>query len=479
MLLLEKKVLNYIKENSMIQEGDKVLIALSGGPDSVCLLNIMNNLKKELNITLFAAHINHCLRGKEADEDEAYVKEICNRLGIECYVKRADINRIAKERGVSSEMAGREVRYSFFEELREKLGIQKIALAHNANDQTETILMRLMRGTGIEGLIGIRPVRDEAFIRPILVLERFEIENYCLVNKLNPRIDKTNLETIYTRNKIRLELIPYIQKNFNEDITNTLNRLSQLVAKDNEYLECVSLQKFNKYCKYYMKKELIISKEAFEEHEAVLSRIIRIALNKFFGSLYNLEKIHIYDIITLQKQGTGKVINLPGGIIVENRYEDIVIRNSLDLISSKKEIYYNIRKEELSEEVLKKGMQIQLEDFKASLSIRLIKDKNNINFNSNPLVKYFDYDKIKEGIIIRNRKDGDKFIPYGMKGNKKLKDLFMDLKIPKFERDSIPLVCFGNDIGWIVGYRVGELFKVDINTKNVLEINFEREVNRE
>ncbi|MEW8956858.1 tRNA lysidine(34) synthetase TilS, partial [Clostridium sp.] len=218
------KVRDFVKENNMISKNDKVLVALSGGPDSICLIHILNELKDELGIEILAAHLNHCLRGEDANKDEEYVREFCKSLNIQCYVKRVDINRYAKERALSSEMAGREARYEFFNDLKEEFNINKIAVAHNLNDQAETVLMRLMRGTGIEGLIGIRPVRDNIYIRPILSLNRHEIEAYCEDNKLLPRIDKTNLETIYSRNKVRLELIPYIEKNFNEDIINTLNR---------------------------------------------------------------------------------------------------------------------------------------------------------------------------------------------------------------------------------------------------------------
>ncbi len=474
---MEKKVLNYIKENHMINSGDKILVALSGGPDSVCLINILNNLKKELNISIYAAHVNHCLRGKDADEDEKYVQEICRRLSIECYTKKVDVNYIAEQKGISSEMAGREVRYEFFNELKIKLSLNKIALAHNANDQAETILMRILRGTGSEGLIGIKPVRDNIYIRPILNLTREEIEKYCEENKLNPRIDKTNMEAVYTRNKIRLELLPYIKDNFNKDIIETLNRLSKLVEKDNDYIEKVVLEKYDVYCSRVSKDEFVINKEAFKEHEAILTRIIRKALNDFNGSLYNLEKIHIYDIINLQSQGTGKLLNLPKGVTIENQYGDIYLKTSNFITKDKKFIFHELPLKAYEEEILSKGIELYLQEFRANLYLKLIYDKKSMNLNSKDSVKYFDYDKIKDNIIIRNRKEGDRFKPLGMKGSKKIKDIFIDLKIPKSKRDLIPLLCFGDDISWIVGYKVSDLFKVDKDTKKLLEIKFESEVN--
>ncbi len=210
MKVLSEKVMEYIKEHSMLAKGDKVIVAFSGGPDSTCLLHILNEHKDELGITLFGAHLNHCLRGIESDMDEEYAKKTCENMNIDFYSRKIDVNIIAQQNNLSCEMAGRKARYDFFEELMIKLNASKIALAHNANDQAETILMRIMRGTGMEGLIGIRPIRDKIYVRPVLNLSRLEIEKYCEKNSINPRIDKSNLETIYARNKVRLDLIPYI-----------------------------------------------------------------------------------------------------------------------------------------------------------------------------------------------------------------------------------------------------------------------------
>ena len=194
--ILHKKVISYIKDNKLIKSGDKILVALSGGPDSVCLLNILFELKEELNIDIGAAHVNHLLRGEDAFKDEEYVIKICDEIGIPCFVTRVDINNYSKEHKLSSELAGREVRYDFFEQIIKKEGFNKVATAHNANDQAETILFRLMRGTGLEGLGGIKASRDNKIIRPILCLSRQEVEEYIQLKSLKPRIDKTNFEKI-------------------------------------------------------------------------------------------------------------------------------------------------------------------------------------------------------------------------------------------------------------------------------------------
>ena len=460
-----EKVINTIKCNNMFEVNDKVVVALSGGPDSICLLHILHTLKDELNISIVAAHVNHCLRGEAADNDEMYVKKICEELGIQCFVKREDVHRISKERGISCEMAGREVRYQFFEEVLHKINGNKIAIAHNANDQAETVLMRILRGTGLQGLVGIRPVRDNIFVRPIINLTRDEIENYCEVNKLNPRIDKTNFENIYTRNKIRLELIPYIQKNFNSDVIEVLNRFSDTVKVDNEYINNVAKEKYNEYSEISEEK-IILKGQLFKEHEAILTRVIRIAIKNIKGNLNNLEKNHIYDIIDIQKKSTGKYIMLPSGIRVTNNYGDIYVY--------KEEKEHKVQKinKEVELNLLEENV---LTNHKLKITLDIIKSKEDIKFDKNPLIKYFDYDKIKGVIKLRYRKNGDKFMPFGMSGSKKLKDLFIDLKIPKERRDSIPLITFGDDIAWIVGYRISDKFKINKDTKNILKIKIERE----
>ena len=457
------RTLKTIRENNMFDKGDKVIVAVSGGPDSISLLHVLYKLREKLDISLYVAHINHGLRGTESDKDEEYVKKFCEILNIEFESKKVDINEISRLRNISSESAGREVRYEFFKELMKKFSAQKVAIAHNANDQAETILMRIMRGTGMDGLIGIRPVRDNIFVRPLINTTREEIEEYCSKNNLNPRIDKTNLEAIYSRNKVRLQLIPYIQENFNKDIIQVLNRLSYTIKVDNDYLEVAAKEKFKKYCDINREK-VIISKEAFLEHESIITRILRLAINNLLGSLYNFEKIHIYDIIRIQRCSTGKELNLPSDVNVINNYGDIVIyRNKKQNVKPK-----------IAEYILLDGINV-IEDVNIKVGIKLISAEERLDFKHNKWIKYFDYDKIKGDMTLRFRRDGDRFTPLGMNGSKKLKDLFIDLKVPKEERDEIPLVCFGGNIAWIIGYRVSEIFKIDQNTKNVLEVKIERE----
>lgn len=460
---MRDKVRDFIIENKLIAKGDKILVALSGGPDSVCLLNVLYSLKEDFNITIGAAHVNHMLRGDEAVADEEYSKSLCKNLNIEFYVKKIDIDKISKEKNISHEMAGREERYKFFETIKNHHGYNKIAIAHNANDQAETIIMNMMRGTGIEGLCGIRSKREGGIIRPILCLSRKEVELYCSSNNLEPKIDKSNLENIYSRNKVRLDIIPYMKENFNKDIINTLNRMANLIQVDNDFLEKETLDNFKVYCSN-TSDALIISKEAFNLDRAIISRIIRKAFFEFTGKYSNFEMKHIYDVIELSKNTTNKRIDLTNNVLAENIYGDIYLKLKDNIIREYKEVVIN--KGELD------NTHICYENYNVKFNI--ITNKNNVDFSKNVLIKYFDYDKIEERLVIRKRRNGDKMLPLGMRGNKKVKDIFMDLKIPVDERDKIPVLCFDNEIAWLVAHKVSEKFKITKETKNIIKITFAR-----
>lgn len=457
------KVKAFVIENNLIENGDKVLVALSGGPDSVCLLNILFELRREFNIEIAAAHVNHMLRGDEAFKDEEYARDMCNSLNIDFFSERIDINKISKERGISHELAGREERYKFFHLISKKNGYNKIAIAHNSNDQAETVLMNMMRGSGIEGLCGIRSKREGGIIRPILCLSREEIEHYCNINNLNPRIDKSNLENVYNRNKVRLDILPYMKNNFNKDIIETINRMASLLQIDNDFMEKECNNYYKKFCTNHVDK-LIISKEAFSIEKAILTRLIKKAFVNFTGKHTNFEMKHIHEVISLANKETNKRVNIPNGIIAENIYGDIYLR------------FKEVKNNEFQEIILRKmeleGNNVDFENY--IISFDVINNKKNIEFSNNVLIKFFDYDKIKEKLIIRKRLNGDRIIPLGMKGSKKLKDIFIDLKLPIEERNQVPVLCFDNEIAWLVGYKVSESFKITKDTKRIIKITFAR-----
>ena len=304
--MLEEKVLATIKKYDMIQNDDKIVIGVSGGPDSMTLLNILNNIKEKWNIKLYVAHINHMIR-KEADEETEYVKEFCAKIKVDFFAKKIKVEEEAKRLKIGTEEAGRNIRYAFFEEIAKKVGANKIATAHNSNDNAETVLMNLLRGTSVSGLKGIEKVRDGKFIRPIIECNRNEIEAYCRENNLDPKYDKTNYENIYTRNKIRNLLIPYLQKEFNPNIIEGLNRLSSLASEEEQFINKIVENEYEKVLISGDNEEKVIfDLKKFNQLDNVIkSRLIIYTIGKVYGKVNGIEKIHIDDIIKLCNNNIG------------------------------------------------------------------------------------------------------------------------------------------------------------------------------
>lgn len=308
--MLEQKVLDTISKYNLIKKGDKIVIGVSGGPDSMCLLDSLYYLKKNLQIEIIVAHINHMIR-KEADEETEYVQNYCNEKNIKCYVKKVDVTNLAKEKKLGTEEMGRKIRYEFFQEIYQKENANKIATAHNLNDNAETVLLNILRGSGISGLKGIEAKRCE-FIRPLIECTRGEIEEYCEKQKLNPKIDKTNFENIYNRNKIRNSLIPYLQKEFNPNILETLNRLSDIAKEEEEYFEQVISKKYEELKIGKNEKEIILDLNKFNKLQKVIkSRLILYTINKVNGTIQGIGKIHIEDIIKLCQNNIGNKYIMP------------------------------------------------------------------------------------------------------------------------------------------------------------------------
>ncbi len=241
--MLVEDVLETIKKNNLIENGDSIVVGVSGGPDSITLLDILIKLQKEIDFKIIVAHINHMIR-KEAIDDQEYVENYCKEKGLPCYVLQEKVEALAKEQKIGTEEAGRNLRYKFFNEILEKTKSNKIATAHTKNDNAETVLMNIIRGSGTAGLKGIQIKRDNKYIRPLLEINREQIEEYCKENNLQPRIDSSNMENIYTRNKIRNLLIPYIKKEFNSEIIEAIDRLSNIAKEENSYLENITNEKY-------------------------------------------------------------------------------------------------------------------------------------------------------------------------------------------------------------------------------------------
>lgn len=299
-----KKVLNTINKNKLIKENDKIIAGVSGGPDSICMLDILLKIKKAINFEIIVAHINHRIR-EEADSDQKYVEDYCKKNQIKYFSKRIDVKKYANNNKIGLEEAGRKIRYEFFEETMQKNEANKIAIAHNKNDQIETIIMNILRGSGLAGLKGIEIKRDEKYIRPILECTREEIEKYCEENKLEPRIDKTNYINDCTRNQIRNIVLPYIKNNFNPNIIETMSRLSEITAETEEYLQKETIKQYNQI-KLEETEKIILNLKEFNKKEILIrKKILLYAIDKTLGNLQNIEKVNIEDIIKMCEKNIG------------------------------------------------------------------------------------------------------------------------------------------------------------------------------
>lgn len=460
--MIFEKVLSTINKYNLIEDGDKIVLGISGGPDSICLLHILNRLKEKMDIEIYAAHLNHQIRGLEAQKDALYVSKICDNMGITLFVKSLNVPKYCSDNGLSIEEGARKLRYEMFDEIKSKIKANKIAVGHNLNDQAETILMRIMRGTGLQGLRGIEYIRENSIIRPILDIDRKDIEDYCKHYDLKPRIDKSNLDNIYTRNKIRLELIPYMKDNFNPNVIESIVRMSNSLKSDSDYIECESNIKYNEVSIKDKDSVNIDIKKYISLHKAIKTRILRKAISDLFGDTNFIDQKHIEDIMELENESKlDKKITLPRRMFAYRTKNNIIL-TTREIINEDIEFCYNIP---INGFVKIKELDLIIET--QTMSIDRYK-----SMKSDKSSKVFDFNKVKGGIIARSRDQGDK-IKLSI-GSKKIKQLFIDLKIPKEERCKIPIIADSEEIMCVGNQRISENYKIDINTKEVLKVSFKK-----
>ncbi len=471
--MLEEKVLQTVKKFDMLSFNDRILIGISGGPDSVTLLSILLSFKKRYNLSFFIAHLDHMLRGKESNEDVNFVKNLAQELGLPCETKSCNFTKITRKEHLTLEEAARKYRYKFFLETARKFKTNKIALGHNADDQVETVLMRFLRGSGLEGLMGIPPVRGK-IIRPLIECSRTEIEEYCRENKIEYRVDSSNKEVVYFRNKIRLELLPLLSKEYNKNIKDIILRLRSIISEVSVYLNQETEFFLKKVAKRENPETVIIDLKEFSSlHPALKGRIIRKSIEVVKGNLYSISFKHSNEILKLTEYQLGeKDIYLPDNLMAKKIYNKIMIykkRISKDQI---KEIPTPWEYDILipgKTEIKPLGMKVEIKilnstDIKSILYF--IRKKSKGKF-----LEFIDYNKVKLPLKLRNRLSGDRFYPLKMKGLKKIKDFFIDNKIPKSYRDLIPILVDSEDqIIWVVGMRLDDRVKINSDTKKVLRV---------
>ena len=443
--MVREKFIQSVKNNEMIEKGDAIVVAVSGGPDSIAMMHLLLSIQEAFQLKLYGVHLDHVTRNGQSTLDANFVKTFFDAYGIESYFFKKDIQEYANQLNVSFEEAGRLERYRLFNQVMEETGANKIALGQNLNDQGETLLFRLFRGTGLDGLTGIDYLREGYIIRPILDLTRNEIEDYCEKEGLKTCRDHTNSQRIYSRNRIRLDIIPYIKKHFNNKIGKALWRTARLLKEDQMLIDQI-VKRYIKTSVVFKEGKYIINLHSFnEEMPALKSRVIREMFYRLKGDLEGLSYKNIESVMQLIEKGdTGKEKEFFQVKCVIN-YEQV-------------EFY---KKELMNNKKIDK-----------KLVLEVINKAENIKFTANPLEIYVDYDKIQGEIFIRQRKPGDRFRPLGMKGSKKIKDYFIDEKIALEERDRIPLVCDEKNIIWVIGYRMSDAYKITNETHKVLRIKY-------
>jgi len=471
--MLEEKVLQTVKKFDMLSFNDRILIGISGGPDSVTLLNILLSFKKRYNLSFFIAHLDHMLRGKESDEDVNFVKNLAQELGLPCEIKSCNLTKITRKEYLTLEEAARKYRYKFFLETARKFKTNKIALGHNADDQVETVLMRFLRGSGLEGLMGIPPVRGK-IIRPLIECSRAEIEEYCKENKIEYRVDSSNKEVVYFRNKIRLELLPLLSKSYNKNIKDIMLRLRSIISEVSAYLNQETELFFKEVVRRESPEMVIIDLKKFTSLPLALKRrIIRKSIEVVKGNLYSISFRHSNEILKLTEYQLGeKEIYLPDNLMAKKIYNKIMLykkrisKNQTEEMPTPWE--YNILIPGKTE-IKSLGIKVEIKildstDIKSFLYFTRKKSKGKF-------LEFIDYNKVKLPLKLRNRRSGDRFYPLKMEGLKKIKDFFIDNKIPKGYRDLIPILVDSEDqIIWVMGMRLDDRVKINSDTKKVLRV---------
>lgn len=459
---METKFKNFIIKNNLLKNSNKLLLAVSGGPDSLAMLNLFYKFRKEFNLNLAAAHLNHMFR-KEAEAEANFVKSFAKKKKIKFFCKKVNVPQIIKNESISAEAAARKVRFSFFKEIMNQYDFDLLALAHHRDDQAETVLLNLFRGSGLQGLSGIQPVAEIQglkIIHPMLELSKKEILNYCQNNNLEPCLDSSNKKNIYSRNIIRNKIFPIVENKINRNAKKVIARSSKLIAAENNFLQNLAQKEFNKIAIKENDNKIIIDFNNFKKLNQVLQRrICRYIYQQLNDDLDDLYFDHILEIEKLIKNNqTGRGVDIASGIRVEISYSDLVFMKK-DL--SEKNIYQKLK--------LEKNKKIKIDD-KRSLEIEII-DHKNFSFVEDIKQAAFDYEKLNLPLFIRSRKPGDKIKPLGMNGHKKIKDILIDQKVPKYEREQQPLIVDTEDnIIWLVPYKISDDYKINKKTNKVLTL---------
>lgn len=468
-----EKVCKFIEKYHMIVNGDKIIAGISGGADSVCLLFVLLELRKSFDIEIVAVHVNHGIRGESARADEAFTEELCREFGVKCIVYHENVESIAKKRKQSVEEAGRNVRREAFEKtFREEHGT-KIAMAHHQNDNAETLLMNLARGAGLQGLGGIRPVNGK-IIRPLLCLNRKEIEDYLVKISCSWCQDETNDEDDYTRNRLRHLVIPVLEQQVNAGAVQHMNEAMEQICMAWEYMEGQAERVWDICVVKQPDGGMQIRKEIYDGQPEVIRRIlVRKSLIEVADAEKNISMVHVEAVMELMGKQSGRSRHLPYSVRAIRNYEGVVLKKEAEQtqeLSGKA-----IGSEEYILQI--PGITV-VPDLKLTICSRILEKNKDFSVNQIPqkaYTKWFDYDIIKGNLVVRTRQSKDKIVIDKAGRQQKIKSFYINEKIPSDKRDILPLIAEENQILWILGYRMSSAYQVTEQTKRVLEIKVTEE----
>jgi len=472
---LELKVSGFIREHQLISAGKPLVVAVSGGPDSVCLFHILFGLQQELGVKLHVAHLNHRLRGAEAEADARYVAGLARRLAIPATIEQRDVKAYQAEHRLSLEEAAREVRYTFLAEVASAVGTDRVAVGHTVDDHIETILMHLIRGTGSRGLRGLQPKigwqisgATLTIVRPLLSVSRQETEGYCQLHQLSPRIDSSNLGLSPLRNRIRHQLLPLLE-GYNPRIAEALLRTAGIAGDDLAFLDGAVAEVWDKIVQRQEKSITLDKKGLLELAPALKRHLLRNAIEGLVGNIKDIEAHHIEEIMAILNKPAGKRKCLPGGLIFAVEYDRYLLSSGEAGLSPLPALEgeFNLKIPGLTR---LPGGQVT-----AAILNREQWAAEEIDLTDGDFTAGFDFAKTGDKLTVRTRRRGDRFQPLGMGQPKKLGEFMIDAKVPQAWRGKVPLVCSPGQILWVVGYRIDERVKVTDSTRQVLCLVLEKQ----
>ncbi len=460
--MLFDRVQRTIDRYQLLEKGDRLIVGVSGGADSMVLLHLLNACREAFHLSLVVAHVNHGFRPEASEREAELVQKESTRLQLPFEYGQFNVREFQKLRGLSPQDAARRIRFHFFHDLLLKHRAQKIALGHHADDQVETVLSRLIRGSGLLGLKGILPIREGKVIRPLLEVWRKEIESVALEKKIPFLLDSSNLKNDYLRNRIRLSLIPFIEGEYQPNFKETLLRTSAILREENDYLEGRAEEAYQKIVREEKGTLAFKFSEYQSLHQAIQWRVMKKISGRILdwgrgmedGGGAEVHKIHQ----NLHRSSPSFLLELPHGFWVEKRYDIVLIGRREVKPSPPFEVDLICPGRTLVQEI---GREVVLEET----------DRDYLGDYSGPSnTALMDYESLRFPLKMRNFRPGDRFSPLGAKGSQKLKDFFIDHKIPKFERPDVPLLISEEKIAWVVGYRIDDRVKITEKTERVLRL---------